>query len=94
LSFEHEREVRVLIENKNWHKSWYVKQGIWPQSTQVPSPPEGGIWQNVDLEKLIDKVYVAPTAPSWFKETVEQTIQKFDFKFPVIQSSLDDSPVW
>jgi hypothetical protein len=94
LSFEHEREVRALIDNEDWWKSWCVEMGVWPKSTKVPSPIEGGIWQEVDLAKLIDKVYVAPTAPNWFKETVEQTIQKFDFKFPVVQSSLDDSPDW
>jgi hypothetical protein len=94
LSFEHEREIRVLIQNQNWWKSWYVKQGVWPPTTEVPPPIEGGVWQDVDLGKLIDKVYIAPTAPNWFKETVEQTIQKFDFKFPVEQSGLDDSPVW
>lgn len=94
LSYEHEREVRALIENTHWWKSWYVEQGLWPKSTIVPKPPEGGIWQDVDLAKLIDKVYVAPTAPSWFRNTVEQTIQRFNFKFPVKQSSLDDNPVW
>ena len=94
MSFEHEREIRALIVNNNGNTSWLVKQGVLPQSTELPILPEGGVWQDVDLVKLIDKVYVAPTAPNWFKETVEQTIQKFGFEFPVVQSSLDDSPVW
>jgi hypothetical protein len=93
ISFEHEREVRALIIGNNGYKAWSVEKGLLPKS-EMPIPLEGGIWQNVNLEKLIDKVYVAPTAPNWFKETVEQTIQKFDFKLAVVQSSLDDSPVW
>jgi len=94
LSFEHEREVRALWINWNGVTSWQVEKGILPQSTKLPIPAEGGIWVNVDLIKLIDKVYVAPTAPDWFKEAVEATIQRFDFQFSVVRSSLDESPMW
>jgi hypothetical protein len=68
--------------------------GTVPKSVIPPKPPEVGIWVDVNLAELIDGVYVAPASPKWFKETVEQTIQKFGFNFPIIQSSLDDSPVW
>ncbi len=94
-SFEHENEVRAMIfDQSKGLLSWSSKIGTVPKSVIPPEPPESGIWVDVNLTELIDEVYVAPASPKWFKETVEQTIQKFDFKFPVVQSSLDDSPVW
>ena len=48
----------------------------------------------VDLDILIEKIFVAPTAPKWFYELVESILDKFGLEKEVIQSSLDEDPVY
>jgi hypothetical protein len=82
-SFEHERELRALIADISAL-----------MATPRSDPPVAGVWRDVDLVSIIDRVYIAPTAPEWFLETVQATIQQFGFTFPVIRSSLDENPLW
>lgn len=59
--------------------------------TQAVSPPGlPGALMSVDLSELIDSVYVAPNAASWFHELVESVTSKYGLALPVRQSSLDD----
>jgi hypothetical protein len=82
-SFEHERELRALIPDlSSLSKS--------PR----PEPPAAGVWRDTDLSSVIEHVHIAPTAPQWFKETVEATIKQFGFEFKVTRSILDESPMW
>jgi len=90
LSFEHEREVRALSWDKKCFSAWSHLSG----PIQPPEPPAKGLWKDANLVELIDTVFVAPTAPEWFRETVEATIRRFDFSIPVVRSRLDDSPLW
>ena len=82
-SFEHERELRAIIAD--------LPAGL---ADPPKEPPATGVWREVDLVFLIDRVYVAPTAPEWFLETVQATLQQFGFTFPVVRSALDENPLW
>jgi hypothetical protein len=82
-SFEHEREVRAVMAEIHD-----------PAETPRPIPPEGGLSIDTDLNKLIEAVHVAPFAPNWFKETVEHTVRKFGFQFPVYHSKIGEKPLW
>jgi hypothetical protein len=31
---------------------------------------------NVELETMVDKIYLSPFAGTWFRDTIEQTIDK------------------
>jgi len=77
-SFEHEREVRAIFA--------YALNRV--PETKI------GEWRKVDLQTLIDGVYVAPTAPAWFQELVSSTSSKFGFAFQAHRSSLDQDPLW
>jgi len=46
----------------------------------------------VDLNQLINKVYISPTAPQWFSELVKSVVNKYGFEFDVAQSSITDEP--
>ncbi len=83
LSFAHERELRVI------HQELPIKDQKFDFSNQ---PPAQGILKTVDISSLINSIYVAPTAASWYKELVERIVQKYDLNKPVIQSSLDEEP--
>jgi hypothetical protein len=51
-----------------------------------------GHWLSVDLLKLIERVYISPTAPEWFSELVIKVTTRYGFQNEVIHSSLNQSP--
>jgi hypothetical protein len=79
--FEHERELRA------------VSCDVPSATTGNYAPPECGEWRSVDLDALIDVVYIAPNAPRWFAELVENVSKKYDLQKPVKHSSLDAEPL-
>jgi hypothetical protein len=83
-SFAHEREIRVIYWNTEGVK-------------QVDTPgfqPAAGESVPVNLDRLIESMFVAPTSGGWFRDIVEAVLKKYDLPRTVHQSSLDLSPVW
>ncbi len=85
-SFEHEKEVRLLACRFPIVNVSYI------DFSQEPIHP--GISLNVDLNKMIDKVYVSPEAPKWFAELTKNVISKYGYSFEVVQSDLNSSPLY
>ena len=42
---------------------------------------------DVNLEAVIEKIYVSPTAPEYYKNIVKGILEKYDYEFEVLQSS-------
>jgi hypothetical protein len=81
-SFEHEREVRALVAQ-------------WPKRFDAEQETIGhGVKIRVDIERLMERIYVAPTAPSWFAELIQAVIQRYGYGFEVAQSQLNVEPVY
>lgn len=55
---------------------------------------EGGSGKrvNVDLDAMIQKVYVAPGSKTWFSELLIQMLNRYSLSMQVLKSSLDGSP--
>ena len=53
-----------------------------------------GLKLRVDLERLVEKIYVAPSAPAWFSGLVNAVVQRYGYSFPVVQSKLSEQPVF
>lgn len=83
LSFAHEQEVRAVIQDLPINE-----HGI----DRMKEPPVGGVERNVDLQRMLEAIHVAPTCPAWFTRTVENVVRRYGFNTPVIQSSLDAQP--
>jgi hypothetical protein len=84
-SFAHEREVRAIISDPP------LAKGGWQYDEK---PTKNGVWIPVELKKLIEAVYVAPTSQLWFRELTEQVAARYRFDKSVHRSSLDDDPVY
>ncbi|CAN5355740.1 DUF2971 domain-containing protein [soil metagenome] len=83
-SFEHEKEVRALIE-------------ILPEGDTInlnQTTIEYGIKIEVALETLIDKIYVAPSAPNWLADLVKAVVNKYEHNFEVVHSALNGRPMF
>lgn len=85
-SFEHEREVRAIIE---------------PAETGALLKSEGetkqgsGQWVKFNIAEVIECVLVAPDAAEWFVSLVRQVAERYDQgTLPVIRSELAQVPFY
>lgn len=82
-SFAHEQEIRALFVE------WPIKEGGFDTSA---TPPSGGLERKVNLQQLIERIFVAPTCATWFKELVADVSRRYGLNAPIVQSSLDAEP--
>ena len=84
-SFQHEREVRALI---------YLQPPARALNQLDTTPTAEGMHMVVNLNDLIEEVYVAPSSPKWFFNLVCETLRHFGVRCPCIESDLAKTPVW
>ena len=85
-SFEHEREIRAIINKSNINNLKNIKL------PQVET--EEGIWIKLNLKKFIQNVYVSPNSSNWFYELVSSVVSVYKLNVPVLRSSLEDEPFY
>ena len=85
-SFEHEREVRAIIQKHNVIGGEIIVGG--------PDIDKIGTYHEVDIPTLVNEVIVPPYAEDWFLELVQTTAETFGLQSPVIKSSLATPPIW
>lgn len=85
-SFDYEQELRAV----HWDatEAMEIIRGERKDNTKEYIPI------NVHADTLIDRVFIAPTAPTWFKGVVESVLNKYGVNKQVMHSSLGDSHVW
>ena len=81
LSFQHERELRALIDLAA------------PEIPLIGEEVENGLKVRVDLNRLITKIFVAPRSAQWFLELVERICKRYAVKQRPVRSSLYDDPL-
>jgi hypothetical protein len=86
-SFEHEREFRALIFALAVNDEGQV-------NLNVPVFPDGGVAVPVNLDVLVEAIHVSPGAPPWFREVVQAAIERFGRSYRVVQSRLDEDPIF
>ncbi|MEE8194193.1 MAG: hypothetical protein V3T73_01665 [Dehalococcoidales bacterium] len=81
-SFKHEEELRAItqsfIRKRNGEINW------------SKSPFKDGVYVRVNLDSLVEKVYLAPTCPAWQLELVKSVAKTYELNKEVIQSQLYD----
>jgi len=95
-SFEYENEVRAVVWDGDRYKSLLdgkmldTATGNWkPEVTFEPGRDIA-----VDVDILVEEIYVAPTSPQWFHKLIEATLKTYGLERTVKQSSLAEDPVW
>lgn len=84
-SFEHENELRALIDAEEIEKGLSNLLGI--------EFAETGIYKKVNISDLIKNMYVAPEAPDWFFDLIKKVLDRYKLSnIPVIRSSLESEP--
>ncbi|MEA9985663.1 hypothetical protein [Subtercola sp. RTI3] len=89
LSFAHEKEARLIFME--------MKVG----QIEMPHGPENAILGYydpafpvpIDVEELIEVVYIAPDTPSWISDLVTSIVKTYGYEFTVRQSDLANDPI-
>jgi hypothetical protein len=94
-SFEHEAELRGVIQELplipvEWNKDGSVNASEY----DIEKPIVTGKKLPVNLNELIENVYVAPTSPTWFLDLVNSVLKKYGLDIKVFRSSLDEDPLY
>jgi hypothetical protein len=84
-SFEHEREVRAVIQDLPQNEQ---KIEVGKENKQI------GQKVQVELDEMIHRVYVSPTSPQWFADLVDAITKRYGHTFEVTQSDLAQEPVY
>lgn len=80
--FIHEQELRAVID-------YSLELG----ENKLPEAPfRYGLGISVDVETLIENIYVSPTAPAWFADLVDSVTKKYGLNKTVIHSELLTNP--
>lgn len=82
-SFEHEKEVRLVLQDLGEDWRLYPKQN--------PNI-EAGRKVGIDIDSVISAVHVSPSASQWFFELVKNVTQNYGISIEVNQSSLYNTP--
>jgi hypothetical protein len=87
-SFEHENELRVVgwLPNMFSHIPMIKGENLNQRVERLRPLFDGHI--PVDLEVLIEKAYVAPTAPAWYTDLIQSVVDKYGLNKKVERSSL------
>lgn len=83
-SFSHENEVRAIL----WDWQFQSSNGT------AATPYEYGVNVDIDLEELIEDIYIPPTAQAWFKDLVVSVLKRYNLNKNVIQSDLNSKPLF
>lgn len=82
-SFEHEKEIRALVD-----------LGIEnPKAKSNTLHFESGIDIQIDVQELIETIYIAPFSPKWYSELIKSLVKRYNYNFPVVQSNLERLPI-
>jgi len=83
MSYSHEKELRAV------HALHEMYEGRLVLST---TPGPDGMSIPVNLDQLIESVYVAPTAQSWLVDLVRKVVERYGLKVSITQSTLAKPP--
>ena len=84
-SFEHEREVRVMIEPSDEKRNELAE--IYKSNSFTITHP-------INLDMLIENVYVSPYASDWIKDVVEEELKLCGLNKPVLSSNMNDDALF
>jgi len=83
-SFEHEKEYRAVIQR--WKKKGNGKIDF------SKLPFQEGIFVPIDLDKLVENVYLSPTCPTWQKDVAQSLLKNYGSNRKIKQSKLTEKP--
>ncbi len=87
-SFEHEEELRALIWTPQYGKNNISDRELNRYKNNM------GLYVPVNVEELVEKIFVCPSAPKWIADLIRSLVKKYELTIEVIQSDLAAKPLY
>ncbi len=87
-SFEHEEELRALI----WTPQNGKNDGVNLKNNKFKD--DMGLYVPVNIEKLIEGIFVSPSAPKWIANLIRSIVEKYEIEAEVVRSDLSVKPIY
>ena len=87
-------EANLFTSSLKKRKSFEHEREVRVVANELGHDYEVGNYFEVDLNRLIHQVVVAPQSPEWFVNLVKSVTARYDIDVIVSESSMDVSPVW
>ena len=85
------------VNGAYWHKrkSFEYEQEVRAviRNSEYDEYP-GGMQVDVDLEKLIQAIYISPYAPKWFEDVVCDVVKRYGLNKPILHSIIGEKPFY
>lgn len=95
MSFAHEREYRLVAI---WNPKAELRPGGDPSNeadvVREPDVPPEGLKVAVQLDDLVQEVRVSPHSPTWHRDVIRRTCEKYERQWTVSQSDLAAGPIF
>lgn len=94
-SFSHEREIRAIIHKIPEKTKEITENNETRIQNYVDHNEEtinSGVNVKVNLETLVERVYLAPGSPNWLYELICSVSERYGYKFNIVKSSADTDP--
>jgi hypothetical protein len=89
LAFQHEREVRAVTMITDAAQKAFDAESVNFEITK------GGLAVPIDIETMIEAVYISPLGSPSFERVVRATLQRFGVgSIPVIKSPMAEDPIY
>lgn len=82
-NFREEKELRAVIQEVTYNKNGEIE---WDKS-----PFGSGLYVKINLETLIDKIYLAPKCEEWQVDILRKVVKKYRLEKEVLKSRIYDS---
>lgn len=83
-SFEYEQELRAVIQHLPENRKIQYNKLNTKMGETIP----------INIENLVEAVYVSPESPKWFFDLVNEITKKYKFDYNIKHSLLDMVPVY
>ncbi len=81
----------VICKRRSFQHEAELRLAVVDPEVPVGSP---GLDIEVDLERLIDKVYLAPGTERWIYDLMGSVLRRYEISASVVQSDLEGAPAW
>jgi len=94
-AYEHDHEIRLIFDKKQNFPNIpisEINEAIKLGKITSNDLPKRNYSIEINLENLIENIYVSPNSDKWFDEIVRSIIKQYGFYFNLIRSEIDKSP--
>lgn len=87
IEVETERAEKEDLTIQNPGQPWQQYPKTEPYASILDEPMPPGVYVCIDLDDLIEKIFVAPDAPEWIETTVEKIVDRYGWDSDVVEKS-------